>query len=415
VFLVPSLRLGTRDERYNFLQSLVNPPENMKELQDIVSDFVAIKSRGQTAVLATVVKVKGSTYRRPGARMLMTQNGCMTGSISGGCLENDVFEHAKQVMVSGEPTLVKYDPEVAEEIIWALGLGCNGAVHVLIERLDKQLTFIAECLNNRLSGVLATVFSVEGQVQAKAGNHLMLDSDRNVTNEIVDSTLNQAIIADAQAALQEQKSKVQTYQHSTGCVEVFIEFIKPPTPLLIFGAGQDAIPVVRFAKELGWHVTVIDHRPTYLTPEKFPNADNLILTSAEAAHKSVLLEDNTVAIAMTHNYFHDRELLKMLLPSAVRYIGVLGPKRRTTELLQDLHFIGMFYTQEQLNRVYAPVGIDIGADTPVEIALSIIAEIQAVLTKRTAGLLRDRIGPIHHPIDEPDVQAIQSRQQHLNV
>ncbi|ARV62813.1 xanthine dehydrogenase [Nostocales cyanobacterium HT-58-2] len=387
----------------------------MKELQDIVTDFLTIKNCGQTAALATVVKVKGSTYRRPGARMLMTEDGCMTGSISGGCLEHDVFEHAKQVMVSGEPTLVKYDPEVAEEIIWSLGLGCNGAVHVLIERLDKQLTFISECLTNKHSGVLATVFCVEGQVQAKVGNHLMLYPDNNITNEIIDPTLTQAMVADAQAALYEQKSKVKTYQLPAGRVEVLIEFIKLPIPLLIFGAGQDAIPVVRFAKDLGWHVTIVDHRPTYLTPEKFPNADSLVLTSAEAAHKLVLLEDNTVAIVMTHNYFHDRALLNMLLPSAVRYIGVLGPKRRTTELLQDLQTEGMFYTEEQLNRVYAPIGLDIGADTPVEIALSIVAEIQAVLTKRGAGLLRNRIGPIHHPVDELEIQAIESPHQHISL
>ena len=387
----------------------------MKELQDIVTDFLALKSRGQTAALATVVKVKGSTYRRPGARMLMSQDGCMTGSISGGCLENDVFEHAKHVMASGTPTLVKYDPEVAEEIIWALGLGCNGAVHVLIERLDKQLTFITECLGNRHSGVLATVFCVEGQVQAKVGNHLMFYLHKTVISEIADSTLAQAVIADAQATLHEQKSKVKTYHLPTGRAEVLIELIKPPTPLLIFGAGQDTIPVVSFAKELGWHVTVVDHRPTYLTPEKFPNADKLILSSAEAAHKYVLLEDNTVAIAMTHNYFHDRELLKMLLPSAVRYIGVLGPKSRTAELLQDLQAEGIFYTEEQLSRLYAPVGLDIGADTPVEIALSIVAEIQAVLAKRTGGLLRDRKAPIHHRIDELDAQAIQSSQQHISV
>ncbi|KAB8317359.1 XdhC family protein [Tolypothrix campylonemoides VB511288] len=387
----------------------------MKELQDIVTDFLAIKNCGQIAALATVVKVKGSTYRRPGARMLMSQDGCMTGSISGGCLESDVFEHAKQVMASGEPTLVKYDPEVAEEIIWALGLGCNGAVHVLIERLDKQLTFITECLSNRHSGVLATVFCVEGQLQAKVGNQLMLYPDQNITNEITDSILSQAVILDAQLVLQHQKSKVKVYNLPAGRAEVLIEFIQPPTPLLIFGAGQDAIPVVHFAKELGWHVTVVDHRPTYLTPEKFPHADSLILTSAEAAYKHILLEDSTVAIVMTHNYFHDRELLKMLLPSAVRYIGVLGPKRRTAELLEDLHSEGIVYTQEQLSRLYAPVGIDIGADTPVEIALSIVAEIQAVLTKRAGGFLRDRIGPIHHPIDEPDVQAIQPSQQHIIV
>ena len=121
----------------------------MKELQDIITAFEQIK-RGQITALATVVKTKGSTYRRPGARMLMTEDGEMVGAISGGCLENDVFEHAKQVMATGEPMLVKYDPGVTEEIIWALGLGCNGAVYILIEPLNQQLTFIADCLRDKI-------------------------------------------------------------------------------------------------------------------------------------------------------------------------------------------------------------------------------------------------------------------------
>ncbi len=386
----------------------------MKELQDIVTTWEQVKSRGQPAALATIVKVKGSTYRRPGARMLMTLDGCMVGSISGGCLENDVFEYAKQVLANGEPTLIKYDPAVAEEIIWALGLGCNGAVHILVERLDRQLTFIAECVHGKQSGVLATVFCVEGQVRASVGDRLMFQ-DKTVSSEIADPILASAVIADAQIAQNEQKSIVKTYQLSAGSASVFHEVIQPPTPLLVFGAGQDAVPVVRFAKELGWHVTVVDHRPTYVTPERFPTADNVILSNPEVAHKHVLLFDNTVAIVMTHNYFHDREILKMLLPSAVRYIGVLGPKSRTTELLQDLLAQEIIYTEEQLSRLYAPVGIDIGADTPVEIALSIVAEIQAVIAKRSGGLLRNRKGPIHHPVHEPDVQTIQKDLQQISV
>jgi xanthine dehydrogenase accessory factor len=374
----------------------------MKELQDIVTAFNQAKSNTQTGALATVVKVKGSTYRRPGARMLMFPDGRMVGSISGGCLENDVFEHAKQVMSSGEPTLVKYDPAVTEEIIWALGLGCNGAVYILIERLNLEtdsshILYISECLRQKNSGVLAKVFSVEGEVQAKVGNYLMLNSNKTQENEIADVTLSQAIITDGIAALDKQKSMVKTYQLSRGTAEVFIEVIKPPTPLLIFGAGQDAIPVVHFAKELGWEVTVVDHRPTYIVPERFPLADNLILSSAETTHKHVSLEESTIALVMTHNYFHDRELLKMLLPSTVAYIGLLGPKSRTAQLLEDLRSENKVYTKDQLSRLYAPVGLDIGADTPVEIALSIVAEIQAVLAKRSGRFLRERAGSIHHP------------------
>lgn len=385
----------------------------MKELQDIITAFEQIK-RGQMTAIATVVKTKGSTYRRPGGRMLMSEAGEMVGAVSGGCLENDVFERAKQVMATGEPILAKYDPGVTEEIIWALGLGCNGAVYILIEPLNQQLTFINDCLRDRKIGVLATVFSTVGTVPAKVGNHLILN-DKIQKSEIADATLTQAIINDAQAALDKQQSIVKTYQLETGSVEVFIEVIKPPTPLIIFGAGQDAVPVAGFARDLGWNVTVVDHRPTYLTQKRFSTADNLIHTAPDAAHKHLSLDQNTVALVMTHNYFHDREHLKMLLPSSVCYIGVLGPKSRTAELLEDLHSQGVVYTQEQLSRLYAPVGIDIGADTPVEIALSIVAEIQAVLANRSGGLLKDRVGPIHYQFNQSDVQTIEINRQSINA
>jgi xanthine dehydrogenase accessory factor len=380
----------------------------MKELQDIITAYEQIKP-GQIAALATVVKTKGSTYRRPGARMLMSADGNIVGAISGGCLENDVFEHAKIVMATGEPMLVKYDPDVTEEIIWALGLGCNGAVYILIEPVNQQLTFIADCLRQKKSCAIprtesfayATVFSTAG-IEA-VGNHLILNEDKILINEIADATLNQAIINDAEAALAKQRSIIKTYQLETGFVEVFIEVIKPPTPLIIFGAGQDAIPVAGFAEDLGWYVTVVDHRPTYLNPKRFNATSNLIHTAPDVAHKHISLEKNTVALVMTHNYFHDREHLKMLLPSNVRYIGVLGPKSRTAQLLEDLHSQGAVYTQEQLSRLYAPVGIDIGAETPVEVALSIVTEIQAVLANRSGGLLRDRNAPIHNQFNELDV------------
>lgn len=385
----------------------------MKELQDIITAFEQIK-RGQVTALATVVKTKGSTYRRPGARMLMSEDGEMVGAISGGCLENDVFEHAKIVMATGEPMLVKYDPGVTEEIIWALGLGCNGAVYILIEPLNQQLTLIADCLRDKKSCAIATVFSTEG-IEAKVGSHLTLTQDKILINEIADATLTEAVIKDAQAALDKQRSIVKTYQLETASVEVFIEVIKPPTPLIIFGAGQDAIPVARFAEDLGWQVTVVDHRPTYLTPKRFNAFSHLVHTAPDAAHKHILLDKNTVALVMTHNYFHDREHLKMLLPSDARYIGVLGPKSRTTELLEDLHSQGAVYTQEQLSRLYAPVGIDIGAETPVEVALSIVAEIQAVLANRSGGLLKDRIGPIHHQFNGSEVQTIELNRRHINA
>lgn len=372
----------------------------MKEIQAIVEALDGVERQSGIAALATVVNAKGSTYRRPGARMLIAQSGWMVGTISGGCLEGDVFERAQQVILSGETTVVKYDTTSGEDIVWGLGLGCNGVVQVLIERLDPQnklspLAFLAECFRCRQPGVLATVFNVEGQTRVKVGSRVMLHQDNTVTSEIEDSHLTPAVIDDAQIALRDGRSTVKTYQLSAGSAEVLIEAIQPPTPLVIFGAGHDAVPVARFAKELGWHVTVVDSRPAYATPERFPLADDVILTRPEAAHDRVTVNHRTVAVVMTHNYFHDRELLRTLLPSPLRYLGLLGPKSRTERLLQELREAGIIPTHEQLCRLHGPIGVDIGADTPEEIAVSIVAEIRAVMANRSGGFLRNRKEPIH--------------------
>ena len=406
----------------------------MKELQDIVAGFEKVKTGGKIAAIATLVKASGSTYRRPGARMLMTSEGQMVGSLSGGCLEGDVFEQAQEVMTSGKPIVVQYDTMSDEDIIWGLGLGCNGIVQILIERLEEEsplnhLAFLTECLHRRQVGVLATVFHVEGQVKAQVGTRLMVYPDGTLKSDIEDTDLVTQIRDDVGKALDESRSKVKAYPLLTGKAEVFIEVIQPPVPLMIFGAGHDAIPLVRLAQELGWYVTVVDSRQADATRERFQSADEVILSrpesisdsvseavatlgasallrtplekplakrgEAQASADRIQLNNRTVAVVMTHNYLHDLELLKTLLPSPVRYLGILGPKSRTGKLLQDLQEQGITPTEQQLQRLYNPVGLNIGADTPEEIALSIVAEIQAVLGDRSGGSLRNYQGPIH--------------------
>ena len=372
----------------------------MKEFLAIIDEFEETRDDKKTA-LATVIEVRGSTYRRPGARMLMTEGSHMVGSISGGCLEADVFERAGQVMASGDPVVVKYDTTSGDDIVWGLGLGCNGLVRVFIERLTQEsklnsITFLAECFRRRQMGVLATVVSVEGQVQEKVGTRLMLSQDGNAISHIENSELSASILNDAQEALRNSLSTLKLYQLPTGNAEVFIEVIQPPVPLVIFGAGHDAIPVARFASELGWHVTVVDSRQSYATKDRFSLTDAVVLSRPESILEHVLVDHRTVAVVMTHNYLYDREILRTLLPFPLRYLGLLGPKSRTERLLQELQEEGITPTPEQLHRLYGPIGLDIGADTPDEIALAIVAEIQAVIANRSGGLLRDRRGPIHN-------------------
>ncbi|MBN3890601.1 MAG: XdhC family protein [Nostoc sp. JL31] len=371
----------------------------MNELQAILEGFESSQKSGEMTFIATVVKTQGSTYRRSGAKMLMTNTGRTIGTISAGCLEKDVFEHTQQRMPDGEPIVVTYDSTASEDILWGFGLGCNGIVQVLIERLERKSTpnaiaFIQECFHKKHLGIIATVFAFEGAVKVKLGSRLLLYPDGKIITDIKDANLIQSLLADSQAAFANQKSRVNNYQLPLGSVEVFIEVIQPPTPLVIFGAGYDAIPVAQFAQALGWDVTVVDCRANEATKARFPIACDVILTRREIV-KQVFIDVNTVAVVMTHNYLDDLEILKTLLPSPARYIGVLGPKARTERLLEDLGSQGIVYTTEQLTRLYGPIGIDIGADTPEEIAIAIIAEIQAVLTNRNGNFLKNRNQPIH--------------------
>lgn len=372
----------------------------MKELQRILKTFEQNQNSGQSLALATLVKAQGSTYRRPGARMLMTSQGQMIGSLSGGCLEGDVFEQAQGVMASGKPLVVQYDTMSDEDIIWGLGLGCNGIVKILIERIEEDnpfnpLPLFTECFRRRQAGVLATVFHVEGQVKADVGSRLMMYPEGTPKSNIEDTDLLNQIRDDAWKALKDTRSTVKAYPLLEGKAEVFIEVIQPSVPLMIFGAGHDAVPLVCVAQELGWYVTVVDSRKVETTRERFLSADEVILCRPESISKSIVLDNRTMAVVMTHNYLHDLEILKILLPSSVRYLGILGPKSRTEKLLQDLQEQGFTPPENQLKRLYSPVGLDIGADTPEEIALSIVAEIQSVLTHQSGGSLRNKLGPIH--------------------
>jgi xanthine dehydrogenase accessory factor len=369
----------------------------MNELQAILKAFDESQNSGD-AFLATVVKTQGSTYRRPGAKMLITSTGKMVGTISGGCLENDVFEHTRQSMSNSKAIVITYDNTAPEDIIWGFGLGCNGIVQVLIESLNLNntniLNYIKECLNNNHFGVIATVFNTEGEVNIKIGTRLLVNSNGNISTNIQDINFAQSLTTDAQAALINQKSTVNKYHLSNGSVEIFIEVIQPPTPLVIFGAGRDAIPVAKYAKTLGWHVTVVDCRASNATYERFLMADEIILARRETINQ-VSITERTAAVVMTHNYLDDIEIVKMLLLSSNRYAGVLGSKQRIERLLTDLRAAETIYTDDMLEKLHAPIGIDIGAETPEEIAMAIIAEVQAVLSNRNASFLKNRKKPIH--------------------
>jgi len=333
----------------------------MREIGDLIAAWGALPPNSE-AVLATVVATSGSTYRRAGARMLLSRNSWLAGSISGGCLEGDVVRTAWEKTENG-PALVTYDATSDEDIVWGFGLGCNGVVQVLLERLPADggpIRLLKECHESRRPCVLATVVS-EG---SSFGAHFKFN---------------------------EEVGRIE-WREIDGQL-VLLEPILPPRSVTIFGAGHDAVPLVLASKALGWHVTVIDWRPAYARVDRFPSADALHLLRPEATG-SLSFDSGSAIVVMTHNYLSDQEILRHVLTSPAGYVGLLGPRRRTDRLLSEL---GSEIRASDLQKLRSPIGLDIGADEPDEIALAIVAEIQAFFTGREAKPLHGLSEPLHRP------------------
>ncbi|MDQ3799137.1 MAG: XdhC family protein [Acidobacteriota bacterium] len=372
----------------------------MKELQEILKKISAFKP-SEKAVLATVVDVKGSSYRRAGARMLIAENGETTGTVSGGCLEADVLERAKKVLRTGEPEVFIYDTTAAaEDSVFSLNMGCRGVIRVLLEPLENQ-SILARALRSafedRRRQFIATVISSS---RAAVGGRIFYgDVEQFDFENLPDDLRNFDVLKKdcPEFFAQGKPAEAREYRIGANYFELFFENVSPPLNLLLFGAGYDAIPLAGFAKDLGWRVTLIDHRAAWASAERFPSADEIIVARAENLDENLFADETGVvaAVVMTHNYEADREILYRLLNSSCRYIGALGPKKRAENLIAELRGAGKTFDESKLNRLYAPVGLDIGAESPEEIALAIIAEIRSVLANREGGFLRSRRGGIH--------------------
>lgn len=357
----------------------------MKDDGLILAAWAEAAVQNAPAILATVVKVSGSAYRGPGARMLVTENGGRTGSISGGCLEGDLLKKAWWLTAGSGAAMQVYDNTSEEEAIWEFGLGCNGIVHVFLERWNpgsNPLTaeLLTACRTAHQGGVLATVIAGE-----QFGRKLAVFPDAAVRSEIGPRRFEDAILERAQLLKETAESGV----HFIEDCEVFIEFVTPPVSLVIVGAGQDALPVVALAKELGWQVTVADGRAHFARAERFPLADRVLtVTDLEDPLRDLAIDARTAVVLMSHSYPQDAAFLKALARLPVSYLGVLGPRKRTERMLADAG-------AAPPPTLYSPVGLDIGANAPEEIALAIVSEIQAALNGRPGGMLFRRAGPIH--------------------
>jgi xanthine dehydrogenase accessory factor len=361
----------------------------MKDQQQILELWAEARSAGETAVLATVVKTHGSSYRLPGARLLLTSGGRYAGSISGGCLESDLLKKAWWLTQKG-PAVRRYDTTPEGEISsGGYGLGCNGIIYVLLERVrpgdsDDVLSLIQNVRRERRPAVIAHVIAPDEAV----GRRLLVDTQGAVTHNLAKREIADALEKEALFSLSDHVSRTVILHDAT---EIFIEIVNPAVRLLVFGAGNDAVPLVDMAHYIGWSVSVFDGRAQYARRDKFPCADEVAVRSAAQPVTDLAIDPWTVAVLMAHSYSQDLAFLRQLAGQPLRYLGLLGPRNRTSQLLSDARLD----TEHVRAALYSPMGLDIGADGPEQVALAAIAEIQATLNGREGGLLRQRSGSIH--------------------
>ncbi len=374
----------------------------MKELQKIVDTFDQTDFSTRKAALATVVRVQGSSYRRAGARMLITDDGRWTGAISGGCLEGDALRKSREVILQDKPRIVTYDTmDDQDASSLGVGLGCNGIIDVLIEPVSAQLSaenpiqIFKNFLKNRKREVLATVFTSTHKARIQAGERLILQSTNETLNLIQDRELSDLVRKDVKRIMKAGVSVTKTYQLEDTIAEVFLEVLHPAIELLIFGGGYDVGPVVKLAREIGWHVTVTDDCVAHVGPKRFPQANDVVYAPRESAVNFFTITQYTASVLMSHNYKYEIALLPDLLKAGVPYLGILGPRKRTEKMFAELQANGIEISDTDKQRIHSPIGLDIGAETPDEIALAIVSEIQARYTGRKAGFLKEKEGYIH--------------------
>lgn len=349
--------------------------------------------------LATVVASRGSTYRRPGARLLVAESGDLIGNISGGCLDNDIRREAKEVMAGKGARLIDFDLTADDEAVWGWGLGCNGALEVFVEPPDHAAEVIGSLKlaleERRVVGLVTVLTSTIPGVDA--GARLLVHPDGHTEGGLGDADLETVGARTALKAIQTRKASRQTLEvGGKGEASAFVEPLEPPVRILIAGAGEDVIPLVRLAAAIGWETVVADDRENLLNKQRFPEATRFVhLPNAIDLVKQAGVDNLTASIVMSHNYLRDQDYLKALLGTDVFYIGMLGPKTRLRRLLPDLANEGVYPSENDERKIFGPAGLDVGAEGPDEIAWAVIAEIMAVRSGRNAGFLKHREGPTH--------------------
>lgn len=342
-------------------------------------DFYRAHGHDDDLVVATIIATVGSTYRKPGAMMLIARDGTFEGLISGGCLEGDLLQHATDVFAGGMAKRVTYDMHADDDLVWSLGLGCDGVIHLLLQRLERDRSFgfleqLERAQRLRQATLLALVTQSDGALPT--GAHGCLDSAG--ARQGAPLLLN--LLGELADPRPDWRFKTVRFGDD-GAGEAIVVHLPPPPRVLICGAGPDAVPLARLLAELGWDTVVVDHRPAFAKAERFPAQCTVLQTRPERLAEVLEPESLDAAVVMSHHLENDSAYLVCLAPHGIPYIGVLGPRARRMRLAK---LAGI-----SERTVFGPVGLDIGAELPASIALSVAAEIHAVLNKRDGRSLTE--------------------------
>jgi xanthine/CO dehydrogenase XdhC/CoxF family maturation factor len=352
-------------------------------VRHLVTAFEKWSAAQQPLVLATVYETAGSTYSKSGAQMLINGQGDFQGMLSGGCLEGDLAERAREVILTGRPQTVTYNLAQNDEALWGLGVGCDGLMRIFLQMLSPQTAyepFASMCAAYVGESVEAAVTVIESADELiPAGRTQVSVGGKAVYNDI-GKTLEQHISSLAATVLAEGHSRAAVLEGPGGEFKLLVSILRPPPRLLVLGAGLDARPVVRLASLLGWRVVVQDHRPAYIAAGEFAEAEAVYCAPAEDLAATVDLLRIDAVIVMSHHLVTDGKYLRVLSGTGIPYIGLLGPVNRRDRLMGDLGDLAGTLR----HRLHGPAGIDIGASGPASIAVSIIAQVHGQLSRRIA-------------------------------
>lgn len=368
----------------------------MKEIKSILKMHKAyISSSSEKCAIAQVVRVEESSYRREGARMLVFESGVFEGGISGGCLEGDALKRSQIAILKKEPSIVTYDTSKDDENQIGVGLGCNGVIDVLISPITEDgnaISLLEKCINSRKSHIIVTVTAAnQSNENIELGRSYYYDTATQLLEDCNDKGLEEVLQKDIDTVLATKKSRIYNYKMGELELSAFIELIPPQFHLAIFGDNYDVYPMLDLANVLDWEVSLVGNIQK-LKKSKISSVDYIYSKDEDAFPK---IDDRTAVILMAHDYKTDVNNLKKVLETPSPYIASLGPKKRFEKIEADFEKGGHPISVAQHERIFAPCGLEIGANTPEEIATSIFAEILGVFSNKKGGMLRDKKTPIH--------------------